>query len=277
MKDVIGLALAGNFAKHLEQAGEAKDFVLIKTDDTDAPKGMFAFYVPNSTSFLSRYCIDNEKIIIPKGCKVQAEPELALECELSYKDELVLSIKPLYFMAFNDTSIREGINASKISQKKNFSTASKGFGDKKIPIDVFEKGYICDFYSIASFIRHKDSAEFENYGEVSKVSTYSYFYSKLLEWMIKTINSQQDFAVLENLSLMLKEAKYPKKALISIGATRYMPKYEHTFLTEGDELCIMLFNHDKYSENELKEMLARNADFSNFDEISALRQRVLFL
>ena len=69
MKDVIGLDIAGNFAKHLEQAGEAKDFVLIKTDDTDAPKGMFAFYVPNSTSFLSRYCIDNEKIIIPNQRK----------------------------------------------------------------------------------------------------------------------------------------------------------------------------------------------------------------
>ena len=45
MKEIIGFGIAGNFALHLEQAGEADDFALVKTDDEYAPKGIFPFYV----------------------------------------------------------------------------------------------------------------------------------------------------------------------------------------------------------------------------------------
>ena len=37
----IGLGVAGNFAGHLEQAGEAADFVAVKVDDKVAPKALF--------------------------------------------------------------------------------------------------------------------------------------------------------------------------------------------------------------------------------------------
>ena len=46
--DVIGLGVAGNFAGHLEQAGEASDFVDVVVEDAAAPKGIFPFYVPGS-------------------------------------------------------------------------------------------------------------------------------------------------------------------------------------------------------------------------------------
>ena len=36
----IGLGVAGNFAGHLEQAGEAADFVAVKVNDKVAPKAM---------------------------------------------------------------------------------------------------------------------------------------------------------------------------------------------------------------------------------------------
>lgn len=39
----IGLGVAGNFAGHLEQAGEASDFVAVVVRDTTAPKALFPF------------------------------------------------------------------------------------------------------------------------------------------------------------------------------------------------------------------------------------------
>ena len=53
---VIGLGVAGNFAGHLEQAGEAKDFVAVKVADAVAPKAIFPFYVPSADAgFLQTY------------------------------------------------------------------------------------------------------------------------------------------------------------------------------------------------------------------------------
>ena len=39
-RSVIGLGVAGNFAGHLEQAGEARDFVAVKVKDAKAPKAL---------------------------------------------------------------------------------------------------------------------------------------------------------------------------------------------------------------------------------------------
>ena len=38
-ESIIGFGIAGNFAHHLEQAGESADFVDVVVDDADAPKG----------------------------------------------------------------------------------------------------------------------------------------------------------------------------------------------------------------------------------------------
>jgi hypothetical protein len=46
LRDAIGLGVAGNFTWHLEQAGEASDFVDVEVADASAPKGVFPFYVP---------------------------------------------------------------------------------------------------------------------------------------------------------------------------------------------------------------------------------------
>jgi hypothetical protein len=44
---MIGLGVAGNFAGHLEQAGESLDFVDLKLACDRTPKGLFPFYVPH--------------------------------------------------------------------------------------------------------------------------------------------------------------------------------------------------------------------------------------
>ena len=283
---IISFGLAGNFANHLEQAGEAKDFANIVCDDANAPKGVFPFYVPNSAT-VGRDCFNDKAIILPQDStkRIQAEPEVALECEIIYEDidssvqRLVKAVVPKFFMACNDASVRNDCYATKISQKKNFSLGSKGLGTK-ISIDTFTKSGICQRYSIASFISHKGT-EFVPYGECSALHSYSYFYSKLTEWIACKLNTQKDFGVLEDLPQILVQAGYPRQALISIGATRYMPRYEQYFLQVGDELAIVVFDHTRFSATQVRELVESIAKTrrdgalqSCVDGISALYQIV---
>ena len=91
-KEFLGLGIAGNFALHLDQAGEAEDFKDIITEDEAAPKGMFPFYLPNNPQttakeILKTYPLSSSTITLPKeDVNVQAEPEVGLICELSYTD-----------------------------------------------------------------------------------------------------------------------------------------------------------------------------------------------
>ncbi|MCK5293751.1 MAG: hypothetical protein KAJ49_03795, partial [Arcobacteraceae bacterium] len=89
-KEYIGFGIAGNFAHHLDQAGEAKDFVGVEVVEAHAPKGLFPFYQPiENDTFLNIFPLSSSKIIIPdiKGAKVQMEPEVALLCEIVYDDK----------------------------------------------------------------------------------------------------------------------------------------------------------------------------------------------
>lgn len=45
-KKFLGLGIAGNFALHLDQAGEAEDFKDVITTEEAAPKGIFPFFLP---------------------------------------------------------------------------------------------------------------------------------------------------------------------------------------------------------------------------------------
>ncbi len=273
MRDFLGFGIAGNFALHLEQAGEFKDFVDIKTEEKYAPKGIFPFYSPKSSNHLKNYCFDNVNLVLPNesSLNVQAEPEIALKCEIEYENGSVKTIKPLAFMAFNDASVRNDKNATKISQKKNFSSGSKGFGNE-IVIDKFDKTGVCERYSLVSFLRSEDG--FFRYGECAKLSGYSYFYEKLLNWMKKIFNTQKDFAVLEDLSKILKQNGYKKDVIITIGATRYEPKGENRFLKRGDEIYIVAFDHNKHSLEDITELAKTDSDFSKFSDISDLKQVV---
>ena len=40
-KNIATFGVAGNFTGHLEQAGEAADFINLKVQDKSAPKGVF--------------------------------------------------------------------------------------------------------------------------------------------------------------------------------------------------------------------------------------------
>lgn len=271
-KEYLGLGVAGNFALHLEQAGESEDFKDVIAEDPNGPKGMFPFYIPNRSDFLGTYPLSGDSLILPQQeCNVQIEPEVALICDLMY-DSLgnVTAIIPRFFGAYNDCSLRiEG--ASKISHKKNWGTCSKGLSDTLIPIDHFTAGGVMDSYRIASFLRR--DGMLMRYGEDVELKGYSYFYDKLIAWMIHQINSQANMGPLEPVSEYLKDAGLPKQAIISIGATRYTHFGETTFLQEGDEIIVVVYDNNRYCMNPI--LMMANSGKLEVEGVSALVQKVV--
>lgn len=99
----IGLGVAGNFAHHLEQAGELKDFENVVTKEENAPKGIFPFYLPNFETFLGVYPISHEKLELPSyEANAQVEPEVAILFDIIYneKNEVQNSLQHLMIVRF---------------------------------------------------------------------------------------------------------------------------------------------------------------------------------
>ena len=269
-KDYLGLGIAGNFALHLEQAGELEDFKDVITEDPNGPKGMFPFYIPGFDNQLGVYPLSDDTIILPEGdVNVQAEPEVGLVCEITYEDGKVTAVTPKQFGAYNDCSIRKE-GAKKISEKKNWGPASKGFSSTLIDIDSFEEGGMLDHWRICSFLRNGEMMM--RYGEDVELSGYSFFYQKLLDWITKQINTQGDHGPLEPLIEYIAQAGYPEKMVISIGATRYTPYGEKAYLNEGDEVIVVLYDNDYYCKNPIM-MMAQKGEL-DMHGISALVQKV---
>lgn len=270
----IGLGVAGNFAGHLEQAGESKDFEQVKTDEQHQPKAIFPFYVPNSSenySFLTVNPLDSEKIIFPQNGadNLQIEPEIALICDIHYSDKRVTKLLPRAFAAYNDCSIRRP-NANKICEKKNWGKSTKGLSTMQIPLSSFDLGCEIDDYRIACF--HKRNGILNVYGIDSPALGYSYFHQKLLGWIIKQMNTQPDLGPMNNIAELLQQADYPTQAIISIGATRYTEFGTNHFLQPDDISIVAVYNGTKYSPQQIQKM-AEDENFS--DDISTLIQRVV--
>ena len=138
---VVGLGVAGNFAGHLEQAGEADDFKDLVIDDATAPKGIFPFYIPaDGDHFLHTCPISPDRVRLGSDDeKHQIEPEVSLLCDLVYDGKRVSRVVPREAFAHNDCSIRrEG--AKKISEKKNWGTRDQGHREPVHLDRSFRKG-----------------------------------------------------------------------------------------------------------------------------------------
>ena len=281
-KKFLGLGIAGNFALHLDQAGEAEDFRDIITADEAAPKGIFPLFLPrvqdpllqaefSAKKILTTYPLGAENIKLPKeDVNVQAEPEVALLCDLEYSMGLLSKITPKYFGAYNDCSIRIS-GADKISDKKNWGHESKGFSNTIIPIDKFHPGFIMDNYSICSFLRR--DGKVHAYGEDVELTGYSYFHDKLTDWMLNQINTQENFGPLEPINEYIHACGNPTEAIVSIGATRYTEYGEKTFLKEGDESIVIVYDNTKFTSKDILEMV-KTSNYAKTD-ISVLAQTVL--
>ncbi len=278
--DIIGFGVAGNFTGHLEQAGEASDFVNVKVGDAAAPKGIFPFYVPvsdhgnESSHFLHRMPISSDEIILGSlEENHQIEPELSLRCDLRYESGRVVDIVPRFAMAHNDCSIRRP-GAKKISEKKNWGPASKGVSQQVIEIDRFTSGGILDRCRLASYLWR--DGELHAYGQDSAISGYSYFYETLVDWLMVRLNSQADEGPLEDIPAWLKVAGYPAQALISVGATRYTDFGETHFLKPGDRSIVVVYEEDKWELSQIETMLNMSESFEG-QGISVLDQKVRIL
>lgn len=271
-RETIGLGIAGNFALHLQQAGEDEDFVNVKVDDENAPKGIFPFYLPNADKgILSEYPLSSFTMDL-HGLdeNIQAEPEVALLCDMEYEEGKVVGITPKAFGAYNDCSIRRK-GAKKISEKKNWGSDTKGISEKLVPLDKFEEGGMLDNWRISSFLR-RDGDVFR-YGEDVEISGYSYFYTQLLEWIKDKLNAQEDGGPLENIAEYIKACGYPKQMLISIGATRYTHFGETKFLQKGDEVYVVLYDNNIHCKNPI--LCKVVADKLDEEGICYLHQKVI--
>jgi hypothetical protein len=250
LKDYLGFAVAGNFAGHLGEAGEADEFAQIKTEEKNAPKGLFPFYIKGHDSFLGTYpiCEDTISTHGREDDKIQAETEVALICDFIYEDKKVIDIIPRYFSAFNDCSLRVQ-DGNKLSTKKNWGKNTKGISRDFIEIDSFTEDGILGTYHISSFI--KRDGVLHNYGTISAVKSYSYFFTQLKDWMIDKFNTQEDCGPLEEISQFMTNAKDAKGILIAAGATAYSEFGRTNFLKKGDELFIYVYNSRIYSHQSI--------------------------
>ncbi len=242
--ETIGLGVAGNFAHHLEQAGELKDFENVVTEAPEAPKGIFPFYLPRNDGFLGIYPIGTDTLQLPDyEANAQVEPEIAVLFEIVYDEAMRVSeLVAKRFTTFNDCTIRKE-GAKKISEKKSWGPNSKGIGDKWIEIDKFEEGGVMDRYRLCSYVRRE--GVLHPYGVDAPLPGYSYFYGKLKNWLIEKIINQKDFGPLENIYEHLKACGYPKEALISIGATAYAEFGEKNYLESGDEVYVIAYDESR--------------------------------
>lgn len=272
LKEAIGIGVAGNFAGHLEQAGEAKDFASVPQKDVSAPKGIFPFYVPGGGDhLLNTYPYSSERItyVCDEAC-LQVEPEVALYCELVYEGCEVVDVLPQQFCAFNDCSIR-GPGSEKLSGKKNWDIGAKGIATEAIDIDHFEPGGVLDYYRLCSYIER--GGDLIAYGADTAVKDYMYFYKQLIDWLIIQLNSQEDSGPLEEIKPWLEKSGYTNKMLLSVGATKYTDFGAKNFLRPHDVTHVALYDARLYN-NELLENILRNKRYVG-SGLSIVTQKVI--
>ncbi|WP_084151550.1 DUF5718 family protein [Thiomicrorhabdus sp. Milos-T2] len=252
LQKMVGFGVAGNFAGHLEQAGETPDFVNVKTASSNAPKGLFPFYLTGSTKQIGVYPLSSSEIHYPKNlddkAHLQAEPEVCIVFDITYDEGYVTALLPKAFAAFNDCSIRKP-GAKKISEKKNWGHSTKGVSQDFISLTSFKPGCELDSFHIASFL--KRDGQIHPYGKDSSVLTYSYFHEQLNDWMIEKLNHQQDAGPLENLHQLLQQSGQPNTIMISLGATTYTKFGETVFLQPGDEVFIYVYDATQNSAEDV--------------------------
>ncbi len=249
-----GFGVAGNFAGHLEQAGEIRDFAMLVRSG-NGPKGMFPFHLAVEGP-LGIDPVSSHTLALPTGAQIQGEPESALLCDLSYPTEGGILVTPRAFGAFDDASIRrEG--ARKISEKKNWGPGSKGASPSWIELpDGLVPGCPMDRYRIASF-RFRAGA-WEAYGVDSPVLGYSLYGPALVDWIQDRLWNQIDEGPLENLHELLEAAGRPEHAVITIGATRYTALGETGWLEPGDRFAVCVYDPAMLSASDLPKLCEAN-------------------
>jgi len=286
---VFGFGVAGNFAGHLEQAGEAADFVGVGPAGAEAPKGIFPWFVPTPEpsavpagaegvipEFLRAFPLSHDRILLPEGdgLNLQIEPEVGVLAEVDYdpRSGVASAVRPVAIGAFNDCSIRRP-GAEKISHKKNWGPDSKGLAPLLYAVTDLSPDGPTSTWRLACFLRRDGAVQ--AYGVDSRVPDYSYYGDTLLDWIVERLANQTGSAgtPLEPVGAYLRAAGGPSHVLIGIGATRYTAVGESTFLQPGDESIVIVYDAaDRTPEHIAATVAAGQED--TLHTASVLRQRV---
>ncbi|MSO43923.1 MAG: hypothetical protein EXQ74_01220 [Thermoleophilia bacterium] len=245
LRTAAGIGVAGNIAGHLEQAGEADDFRNVVLTAAEAPKGIFPWYLPGRADFLGEFPLSSGALTIPPedvAVDLQIEPEVGVIARLTYDgDGQVAMIAPIAIAAFNDCSIRRR-GAAKISHKKNWGSASKGLASHGFAVGAIDPAGALATMRIVSFLRRGGVAY--ECGVDSPARAYSYAGDTLVDWIVGRLANQHgsDDTPLEPVGAYLRECGCPERAVVGIGATRYTPVGESTYLVEGDESIVVVYD-----------------------------------
>jgi len=259
MRNWFGFGVAGNFAGHLEQAGEAADFVSVVSEGT-APKGIFPWYAPGSDSFLGEYPLSSDQILLPPETdgplNLQIEPEVGLACRVKWNGDTVASLEPFALGAFNDCSIRRP-GAPKISHKKNWGPASKGVAAQFFEISDLTPDGPTATLRLACFLRGADGQE-HAYGVDSPLLGYSYYGEVLLDWVVERLANQKSSpdTPLEDVGALLVASGHPEHVLIGIGATRYTELGASTYLQGEDQAVVRVYDTASDAASELRQTVS---------------------
>lgn len=258
LKTWFGFGVAGNFAGHLEQAGEAVDFENV-TSEESAPKGIFPWYAPGADGFLGQFPLSHDRILLPESdtpLNLQIEPEVGLACRVTWRGDTVVSLQPFALGAFNDCSIRRP-GAPKISHKKNWGPSSKGVAAEFFDIgDLTPDGPTATLRLVCNL---RTAAGEENaYGVDSPLLGYSYYGEVLLDWITERLANQKGSAEtpLEDVGALLVASGHPQNVLIGIGATRYTELGASTFLQPGDEAIVRVYDTESDEHSELRQLVS---------------------
>lgn len=243
LRAAFGFGVAGNVAGHLEQAGEAADFVGVAAE-SGAPKGIFPFYAPGGETFLGAFPLSTDTTAVPdqsEPANLQLEPEVGVLFRAVYgPDGGIAALEPFALGAFNDCSIRRP-GAAKISQKKNWGPASKGIAPELFAVEDLDPAGATRDFRLASFLTRE--GETHAYGIDSPVPGYSYYGAQLVDWLVDRLAHQEggDATPLEPVGAMLRATR-PDLVLVGIGATRYTEYGETTFLQPGDVSTVVVYD-----------------------------------
>ncbi len=262
MRSWFGFGVAGNFAGHLEQAGEADDFAGVDSGvaaGVTAPKGIFPWYAPGSDTFLGEFPLSGDQVLLPAPSpefsgplNLQIEPEVALACHGVWNGDTVVAVEPFALGAFNDCSIRRP-GAPKISYKKNWGSGSKGVAREFFAINDLTPEGPTSTLRLVCYLE-KDGAQHE-YGLDSPLLGYSYYGQQLLDWIVDRLANQKGSpeTPLEDVGALMAAAGHPENVLIGIGATRYTELGESTYLQAGDVAIVRVYDTAGSAVSELRQ------------------------
>ncbi|MGI9123365.1 MAG: DUF5718 family protein [Mycobacterium sp.] len=263
MRDWFGFGVAGNFAGHLDQAGESGDFATVVADE-GAPKGIFPWYAPGDDGFLGEFPLSHDALIVPEAgedggpLNLQIEPEVGLACDVVWHGDVVSSLRPFALGAFNDCSIRRP-GAPKISFKKNWGPASKGVATEFFETHDLTPDGPTATLRLLCHLRTADGVHHE-YGVDSPLLGYSYYGEVLLDWIVERLANQKGSpqTPLEDVGALMVASGHPRQVLIGIGATRYTSYGESTFLKPGDEGIVRVYDTAGEDFSELRQLVWEN-------------------